>query len=99
MRPWQGSSPADCAQNSGQLPDVIADIYTTRLTRRPGTTITFFGVAPARNADTFSSASAAASSVSALASAGTEIRPRTLPFTCTGYSTLPSTRYRGSAFG
>lgn len=33
---------------------------TTMLTRRPATTMTFFGLAPARNAATFSSASAAA---------------------------------------
>ena len=48
---------------------------------------------------TFSSASAAASSASASASAATVMRPRTLPLTCTGYSTVSSTRYCGSATG
>ena len=64
----------------------------TTLTNLPATTMTFFGVAPAMNATTFSSASAAVYTASAAASAATVIRPRTFPLTCTGYSTVSSTR-------
>ncbi|COX29804.1 Uncharacterised protein [Mycobacterium tuberculosis] len=47
---------------------------------------------PAKNAWTFSSVRTAAFSVSSSVSAATTTRPRTLPFTCTGYSTVSSTR-------
>ncbi len=69
------------------------------LTRRPGTTITFFGTLPATAASTLASASAAASTSAGEASAATVRWPRTLPLTWTGYSTTSSTRRAGSATG
>jgi uncharacterized membrane protein YdjX (TVP38/TMEM64 family) len=55
---------------------------TTTLTIRPGTTMTLRGSRPASCSDTASSAARRTSSSGA--SAGTSMRPRTLPPTCTG---------------
>ena len=52
---------------------------------RPGTTMTFLGVAPANVAITLSSASVAASTVATSAPVATSTRPRTLPLIWIGY--------------
>jgi len=83
-RPWEGDTrPRSMIldylvlRTKATYPD-----QTTTLTRRPLTTITFFGVRPASTSAT--SASAASRTESSVVSGATSTRPRTLPFTCTG---------------
>ena len=70
-----GGQQAEGAAKHGGIPQM------TRLTRRPGTTMTLRTVAPARKPCTDSAASAAASMSSRLASAATSNLPRSLPLT------------------
>src|SRR5262249_26489200 len=73
--------------------------HTTRLTMRPGTSTCLRTGLPRSCARTRSSASAAASTSSGVASMGTVTRARTLPFTCTGSSIVVRTSAVGSAAG
>src|SRR3954451_140671 len=57
--------------------------FTTKLTRRPGTTISFATAFPSRCRWTFSLPFASSSSSSSPVSAPTSTRSRSLPFTCT----------------
>ncbi len=61
--------------------------------------MTFFGGVSSTAAATLASARATASTSSGVADAGTTMWLRTLPLTCTGYSTDSSTSSAGSASG
>ena len=91
-RATRAHHPRDSCISRAQAAVRVQCPQATTLTSLPATTMTFFGTAPARKATTFSSANAAASTTSASASAATVTRPRTLPLTWTGYSTVSSTR-------
>src|SRR6185295_9068060 len=71
----------------------------TKLTNRPGTTITFTSSLPLSKSRTFSSARAADSSCVLSASVATEIFARSLPLICTGTSTVSSLANTGSNSG
>src|SRR5688572_21313506 len=72
---------------------------TTRFTRRPGTTTTFFTFCPATNFCTLGLASARPSMAPRSAAFGTRIEPRSLPLTCTTSSTSSCSRAAGSGSG
>src|SRR6185503_9354791 len=72
---------------------------TTRLTSRPGTTITFFTFSPATNFCTFGLESASFSIAPRSAAFGTRIEPRSLPFTCTTSSISSCSSAAGSGSG
>src|SRR6266849_4945071 len=72
---------------------------TTMFTSFFGTTILFTICLPAIAAFTLSSASAARSTSSLVAPAGTTTNPRSFPLTCTGISISSSAASDGSYFG
>ena len=67
--------------------------YITIFTIRPGTTMTFLGVLPARYLDVSSCARTSFSTSSFGVSFGHSSVKRTLPLNCTGYFCVSSTRY------
>ena len=72
------AAPADGGVTGGEA----SRPQTTTFTRRPGTTMIFFGVRPSENFSTSGLAAAVASIVALSAPAGTLMAPRVLPLTC-----------------
>src|SRR5207237_8980825 len=73
--------------------------HTIRFSMRPGTNTTLRTGRPATCARMCGSASAAATAWASSASAGTVMRPRSFPFTCTGSSISSRASAPGSAAG
>src|SRR5690606_15377838 len=97
-----GSSPQGNASSLLQSPCLCVSVvnrrYTTTLSKRPGTRMTFFG-SPVMNLPIAGSAFAAASAASCVTSFGTSTLPRVLPPTCTTSSISSLTNSAGSNDG
>jgi hypothetical protein len=74
-------------------------VYTTILTRRPGTTTTFFAGLPSMNFCAASDASARASIAARSAPTFTRMLPRCLPLTCNTSSSSSCTSAASTGSG